>query len=1026
MEQFFQNLLAASFHGSIIILVVLVLRLLLRRAPKKYVCMLWLLVGIRLLIPFRLESSLSLQPQVESLPAIRAELTQTGLIPGMAAPQEEPGQLSEPIRQSPQTPDFGPWEPQSPAAPAESGDTPINWAAGIPWVYWAVVAAFGVYCIQGYLRLKNRVRFAVKIPGGWECEGLETAFILGFIKPKIYIPMGMPPRTRRYILAHERTHLEKGDHWVKLLGFITLAIHWLNPLVWAAYFFLCRDIEMACDERVIRFMELEERKRYSAALLTCSSARAHYAACPMAFGEVNVKNRILSVLNYRKPSFWVSLVSVIAIAAVAVTLVTSPREEQAPEEPTAPQAAVQETTLPLEEGYCTSLTESEIAYTCEKAMEALRNGRHYEEATEALRNGSYYIILDSATSGTGEGDGNYTQRTHYWRHGDSYLSQHLEDGVMTVGFLEHEGKHGYSWGTPFMLWSEGSWGSDEWMQTYTPAGKMISFPEGTGVIAGDRVSYFAQWIQEEVFGDRAYEGVFTFVFHPDGTINEIQAEFSYQSEDGTVTETTALKVQSASESEISSYIQSVADSAMDQQAYEAYLKDLETITEVPSNKTSYDKDLMLGSGSRQWKFLEEQGHVRIGAEDFTATGLTLVYSEADNTHTALTAEDGYWLEKLVDGVWTVIGEYVDAAREIQVSWSGSDEYALTWDKPLSGGFYRLGRYHTMALKGQEETAVCYAKFRLYEAEEQELLAQASAAFQGLLNRESWHVFHVNHGNAFSEGDHYMTTETWKHGADYLQLDLYPYYDGSGYWGKRGGMWRSGIRYDLEWAGDTVSSPIASWETNTYMTEFNFTMWASPFEWYDAQVEQVTKEGNQIIIQSYYDFDDRFEASQSVLQLDDEGKLVGMVKRYLPTRGCSEQEMVVEQEFTVRDTSAAEIRKIIDGQDLTRIPEFSWEEDKEKYPAGSDNVRSRNFLNNEAVTMSGTNAVIQRALLDCTLPAAAGMEPGTNVSKAYFDPVERIWKIEFTASWDSTVYQAVYLTEQGITVLTVTLELAPIA
>ncbi len=1013
MEQFLQNILTASFHGSIIILAALILRLLLRRAPKKYVCMLWLLVGIRLLLPFRLESSLSLQPQVERLPAIRAEFAQTGLIPGMVYPAGEPGQASGQTWQSPQTPDFGPREPQSPAAPAEPAGKSINWAAGIPWVYWGVVAAFGVYCIQGYLRLRQRVRFAVKIPGGWECEGLETAFILGFVKPRIYIPMGMPPRTRRYILAHERTHLEKGDHWVKLLGFGTLALHWFNPLVWAAYFFLCRDIEMACDERVIRFMGLEERKQYSAALLTCSSARAHYAACPMAFGEVNVKNRILSVLNYRKPSFWVSLVSVIVIAAVAVTLVTSPREEQTPEEPAAPQGAAQETTLPPEEGFCAGLKESEIAYTCEKAMEALRSGNHC-------------ITLDSTTTYSNAEFDDYVQTTHYWRHGDSYLSQHLEDGVMAGGFLEHEGKHGYSWGSPFMLWGEQSWGSDAWMDTYTPAGKMISFPQGTGVIAGDRVSYYAQWIQEEVFGDRAYEGTFTYVFHPDGNIKEIQAEFSYQSEDGTVTETTVLMVQSASESEIGSYIQSVADSAMDQQAYEAYLKDQETITEIPSNKTSYDTDFMLGSGSMQWKFFEEQGHVRIGAAEPTATGMKLQYSEADELHSGFTADAGFWLEQLVDGTWTVIGEYDDSAREIQVSWSGSDEYALTWDKPLSGGFYRLGRYHTMVLKGQEETAVCYAKFRLYEAEEKALLSQASDAFRGLLNRESWHVYQVNHGDAFSEGDHYMTTEVWKHGADYLQLSLYPYYDGSGYWGKRGGMWRDGIRYDLEWAGDTVSSPIASWETNTYMTEFNFTMWSSPFEWYDAQVEQVTKEGNQIIIQSYYDFDDGFEATQSVLQLDSQGNLAGMVKRYLPTRGCPEEEMVVEQEFTVRDTSAQEIRKIIDGQDLTQIPEFSWAEDREKYPAGSDNVRSKNFHNTEAVTMSGTNAVIQRALHDCTLPAAAGLEPGANVSKAYFDPAERIWKIEFTASWDSTTYQAVYLTEQGITVLTVTLKLEPIA
>ena len=170
---------------------------------------------------------------------------------------------------------------------------------------------------------------AVKIPGGWECDRIETAFILGFIRPNIYIPMGMTPEEQRYILAHERTHLDKGDHWFKMVGFLALALHWFNPLVWAAYILLCKDIEIACDERVVQFMELDERKAYSAALLNCSTNRAHFAACPVAFGEVSVKERIKSVLSYKKPGFWISLVGVIAIVFVAVCLVTSPARKDA-------------------------------------------------------------------------------------------------------------------------------------------------------------------------------------------------------------------------------------------------------------------------------------------------------------------------------------------------------------------------------------------------------------------------------------------------------------------------------------------------------------------------------------------------------------------------------------------------------------------------------------------------------------------------------------------------------------------------
>ena len=241
MDGFTENLLTASFHGSILILAVLVIRLVLWKTPKKYICLLWLLAGIRLLLPIELRSDLSLQPRF-ALPSL---------------PE-------------------GSWR---------------VWGMCL----WAVIAVgFGVYSLVSYCRLKNQVREAVRIRGGWESDRIDTAFILGFVKPKILIPMGMSNQNRRYILAHERTHLDKGDHWIKMIGFLGLALHWFNPLVWVAYICLCKDIEMACDEQVVRFMEVEERKSYSAALLSCSSRQFHFAASPVAFGEVNVKKRILS------------------------------------------------------------------------------------------------------------------------------------------------------------------------------------------------------------------------------------------------------------------------------------------------------------------------------------------------------------------------------------------------------------------------------------------------------------------------------------------------------------------------------------------------------------------------------------------------------------------------------------------------------------------------------------------------------------------------------------------------------------
>ena len=345
MSELFQNVLTASFHGSVVIAAVLLLRLVLRKAPKKFLCLLWLLAGIRLLMPFEVQSNLSLQPDVEEIPyvaEVREELPRT-------VPETRPQLSDYPVL--PASPDafaepqyipegyyeevLGIEEPAE-VTQAAAASEPFDWMGLIPYIWFAVACCFGVYTLFAYVTLKLQVRDAVKIPGGWESERIDTAFILGFIKPKIYIPMGMPRSVRKHILAHERTHLEKGDHWFKMIGFLALAIHWFNPLVWIAYILLCKDIEMACDERVVQFMDLEERKSYSAALLTCSTNRAHFAACPVAFGEVSVKYRIKSVLNYRKPSFWISLLGVIAIVFVAVCLITSPaKEETAPVEETA-------------------------------------------------------------------------------------------------------------------------------------------------------------------------------------------------------------------------------------------------------------------------------------------------------------------------------------------------------------------------------------------------------------------------------------------------------------------------------------------------------------------------------------------------------------------------------------------------------------------------------------------------------------------------------------------------------------------
>ena len=330
MTQLFQNILTASFHGSVVIAVVIVLRLVLKKTPKKFLCLLWLLAGIRLLMPFEIQSVISLQPE----PPTRAEVVQWQE-PILEVIDPEIVEEAQPVH-TPAVPDNIVIPEDAEVVYFDNAVTDevhkvIDYTAIVSYIWLAVACCFLVYTVYSYIKLRLMVREAVReAPGVWECEHIETAFILGFIRPQIYLPMGLSRMVRKYILAHERTHLEKGDHWFKMIGFIALALHWFNPLVWVAYFLLCKDIEMACDERVVQFMELQERKEYSAALLNCSTNKAHFAACPVAFGEVSVKTRIQSVLRYKKPSFWISLLGVIAIIFVAVCLVTSPADREDP------------------------------------------------------------------------------------------------------------------------------------------------------------------------------------------------------------------------------------------------------------------------------------------------------------------------------------------------------------------------------------------------------------------------------------------------------------------------------------------------------------------------------------------------------------------------------------------------------------------------------------------------------------------------------------------------------------------------
>ena len=300
MTQLFSAYLQAGFFSSVMILAVLLLRPFLRKAPRNTLCILWLLVALRLLLPFQLESSLSLQPRYT--PATHTSV------------QVQPSP-AEPVSSAPIS-----------SIPVVQETFEADLTAILSGIWIGGTATILLYTAISYQIIRRRVRDA--LPSGdniWESHRIPGAFLLGYLKPQIYLPEGLHTQDRDFILAHEQTHIKRRDNWWKLLGMICVAFHWYNPLVWLSYWLLCRDIEVACDQGVIQDLSLEERKAYSFALLNSGKRMSHIIAYPVTFGEVNLKQRIKHVLSYRKPGFWITVLSVILVLAVDVCFLTVPK-----------------------------------------------------------------------------------------------------------------------------------------------------------------------------------------------------------------------------------------------------------------------------------------------------------------------------------------------------------------------------------------------------------------------------------------------------------------------------------------------------------------------------------------------------------------------------------------------------------------------------------------------------------------------------------------------------------------------------
>lgn len=285
MEKIFSEILSMTVDSAWLIIAVIIVRALLQKSPMYFRKILWGLVGIRLLIPFSFESAFSLIP--EKIPQTADQVV---------------GQVV--------------------ATNVEKG---FSFADAVPFLWIAVGIAFLIYGIISYIRLRLKIIDGILIKSNvYQSEKIHSPFVCGFVKPKIYVPFGLDDTTKKCVLEHEQTHIKYADHIIKAIGFVVLCVHWFNPLVWVSYFLLCKDIELACDESVIKKYDADECKEYAKALLDLGVDKVRLSACPIAFGEVSIKTRIKSVISYRKASKILVAASLCVCIGVSLCFMTEP------------------------------------------------------------------------------------------------------------------------------------------------------------------------------------------------------------------------------------------------------------------------------------------------------------------------------------------------------------------------------------------------------------------------------------------------------------------------------------------------------------------------------------------------------------------------------------------------------------------------------------------------------------------------------------------------------------------------------
>ncbi len=381
IQDLFLDLLNFSISATWLISAVVLLRFLFKKMPKWVNCLLWGIVGIRLVFPFSVESIFSLVPSAETVPPEIVYSSEPQINSGIPALNS----AVNPVITETFAPD-----------PVTSVN-PLQVVAILSSYLWAVgLVLMVLYAVISFLKLKHKMRTATLFRENiFQSENVQSPFVLGFFRPKIYLPYNMKPREMFLVVSHEKAHIKRKDHFIKPLAYLVLCAYWFNPAVWLAYILLCRDIEMACDEKVVREMDSDSRKDYSEALLNCSVNRRSIAACPLAFGEVGVKDRIKGVMNYKKPAFWVIILAAVLCVVTAVCFLTNPPQEKEDELFGATYEGEMIYTLPslssgtVDMGICEISTDGELSIRYEGETTYIGNLKESDYTREKLYEGIY-------------------------------------------------------------------------------------------------------------------------------------------------------------------------------------------------------------------------------------------------------------------------------------------------------------------------------------------------------------------------------------------------------------------------------------------------------------------------------------------------------------------------------------------------------------------------------------------------------------------------------------------------------------